>query len=149
MAADPGRLRFFVDETSLGVGKALAIVRTDVVHTGHPLIAGKVPCGAPDPEWMPVVAEMGLAVISRDRGIRAKHAKTLLHASFGLRVFWLAGRRDLTSWEATCRIVRRWDDIEHALDERGPGPWFMAVRGHDLAEMTIPGAGEHRLAPDL
>lgn len=51
-APDLRGLRFFADETSLGIGKALAIVRTDVIHTGHKLIAGSVPLGAKDPDWM-------------------------------------------------------------------------------------------------
>jgi hypothetical protein len=45
MPPDPANLRFFVDESILGVGKALAIARTDVIHTGHPLIP-EVPLGA-------------------------------------------------------------------------------------------------------
>lgn len=77
MPLKPEDLRFFVDETSLGIGKALAIVRTDVVHTGHPWISHRIPLGAKDPDWMPVVAELGLAVISRDRRIKTKHAKMM------------------------------------------------------------------------
>lgn len=83
MPPDPDRLRFFVDETSLGLGKVLAIARQDVIHTGHRLIP-EVPRGALDDEWMPAVAERGLAVITRDKKIRTKHAKTLLYSKYGV-----------------------------------------------------------------
>ena len=67
-------LRFFVDETSLGLGKALAIARHDVVHPGHPDLPS-VPRGTLDPDWMPIVSAMGLVVISRDKRIRTKPAE--------------------------------------------------------------------------
>ena len=31
-------LRFYVDESALGLGKVLATARTDTIHVGHPLI---------------------------------------------------------------------------------------------------------------
>lgn len=86
MTADPAQLRFFVDETSLGLGKALAISRKDVVHTGHPLIPD-APLGSLDTEWIPAVAARSLAVVSRDRHIRTKPAEIALLRESGLRVF--------------------------------------------------------------
>lgn len=91
MLARAGELRFFVDETSLGLGKALAIARRDVVHTGHPLIP-EVPIGALDTTWIPAVAGRDLAVISRDRHIRTKPGELLLLRQHGLRVFWISGK---------------------------------------------------------
>ncbi len=38
MTADPEQLRFYVDESALGIGKALAAARRDTVHIGHALI---------------------------------------------------------------------------------------------------------------
>ena len=48
VAANPERLRFYVDESTLGLGKALAAAREDVVHAGHPLVP-ECPVGALDP----------------------------------------------------------------------------------------------------
>jgi hypothetical protein len=59
-------LHFFVDETSLGVAHALAKVRGDVVHPGHRRVVPGIPKGALDTEWMPIVAELDLVVISPD-----------------------------------------------------------------------------------
>jgi hypothetical protein len=97
--------RFFVDETSLGLGKALAIARHDVVHPGHPDLPS-VPRGTLDPDWMPIVSAMGLVVISRDKRIRTKPAELAAFRECGLRVFWLAGKRDLSNWESLVLMVR-------------------------------------------
>jgi hypothetical protein len=134
--ADPAHLRFFVDESVLGLGKALAIAREDVIHAGHRLIP-EVPTGTLDPDWMPAVAARGLAVIARDRRIRTKPAELLLLHAQGLRVFWIAGRRDLNNWGYLTRVVRRWDDIERVVADRGYGPWFMEVREQSVVEFML------------
>jgi PIN like domain len=134
--ADPARLRFFADESVLGLGKALTIARRDVIHPGHPLIP-EVPLGALDPVWIPEVAQRGLAVIARDKRIRTKPAERALMREHGLRVFWIAGKRDLATWDYLVRVVRRWDEIEAALASRGAGPWFLAVNEGGLAEIPV------------
>jgi hypothetical protein len=136
MTADPNQLRFFVDETSLGLGKALAIARKDVVHTGHPLVP-EAPLGALDTEWIPAIAQLSLAVISRDRHIRSKPAELALLRDSGLRVFWIAGKRDLGTWNALSRLVRRWEDIEAIVQTRGGGPWFMSVNERSVVEIAL------------
>ena len=136
MPADPQRVRFFVDETSLGLGKALAIARDDVVHTGHPLVP-EIPLGAPDTDWIPAMAARNLAVISRDRHVRTRPGERLLLEQHGLQVFWIAGRHDMRTWETLVLLVRRWDDIEETLATRGPGPWFMAVNQMGLTGIAL------------
>jgi PIN like domain len=134
MAADPAGLRFFVDESLMGIGKALAYARRDVIHTGHRLIP-EAPPGALDTEWMPAVARRNLAVISRDRHIRTRPGELAVLRAHGLRVFHLAGKRDLTNWGYLVRLVRRWMDIEEVLQNRGPGPWFIAVHDSRIVEV--------------
>ncbi|WP_031160521.1 hypothetical protein [Streptosporangium roseum] len=133
---DPQSLRFFVDETSLCVGRALALLRRDVIHTHHRLIP-EVPLGTLDDDWIPKVAARELVVITRDKRIRTKHAKAMLYAQNGLRVFWIAGKRDLSNWDTMCLLTRQWDDIEREIKERGPGPWFMAVNETKLSDVRI------------
>jgi hypothetical protein len=38
VTADRDHLRFYVDESALGLGKALEAARRDTVHAGHKLI---------------------------------------------------------------------------------------------------------------
>lgn len=134
MPADPNRLRFYADENILGLGKALAIARDDVVHPGHALLP-EVPLGSLDPQWMPAIAARGLIVLGRDRHIRTKPAELAALRAHGLRVFWLAGKRDLTTWGYLVRIVLRWDDMESTIISRGVGPWFMAIADNRITEI--------------
>lgn len=136
MPADPSQLRLFVDESALGLGKVLAMARRDVVHTGHPLVP-EVPLGTVDPVWIPAVAARGLAVIARDKRIRTKPGELALLRQHGLRVFWIAGKRDLSTWDALTRLVRRWADIERALENKGAGPWFVAVNEANVREIQV------------
>jgi len=134
--ANPDRLRFFVDESALGVGKALERARDDVVHAGHALLPN-VPLGTPDTAWMPVVAERGLVVLTRDRRVRSRPGELEMFRAVGLRAFWLASKQDLSTWDYLVRFVRHWEEIEALVAERGPGPWFMAVGERDVTEVGL------------
>ena len=81
----------------MGVGKALAYAGNDVVHSGHPLVLG-APTRALDPQWIPSIAAAGVAAISRDRHIRTRTAELEALQQAGLRMFWIADKRDLSSW---------------------------------------------------
>lgn len=48
-------LRWFVDESALGLGKLLARTRDDVIYAGHPDLP-EIPLGTIDVGWMPIVA---------------------------------------------------------------------------------------------
>jgi hypothetical protein len=136
VAATADRLRFYADESILGVAKALQIARDDLVHPGHRLVP-EIPLGTPDPDWMPVVARLDLVVISRDRRIRTKPAELEAFRASGLRAFWIAGKRDLSTWRSLVRLVRRWDDLEETIRTRGPGPWFYAVMDDGVREIRV------------
>lgn len=68
--------RFFVDENDLGLGKALAAQRTDVVFPGHPDLP-EVSRGTLDDAWLEVIGRLGLVVVTRDRRIRYRSAEKL------------------------------------------------------------------------
>jgi hypothetical protein len=136
MPADPASLRLFVDESALGLGKTLEAARRDVIHTGHRLIP-EVPLGALDTEWIPEVATRGLAVISRDKRIRTKPAEVELLRAHNMRVFWIAGKKDLSTWDTLVRVVRRWAEIERALTTKGDGPWFVAINDARLTDLAL------------
>lgn len=136
MAPDPAQLRWFVDESLMGVGKALSWARKDTVHCGHALIPGAPP-GAADTQWMPIVATTGLVVICRDKRIRTKPAEVATLRSYGLRVFYLTGQKDMQSWDFLTVLVRRWDDMAQRVHDRGPGPWFMSVTSTGVRELPV------------
>jgi hypothetical protein len=136
MPADRASLRLFVDESALGLGKTLALARRDVIHTGHKLIP-EVPLGALDTEWIPEVGTRELVVISRDKRIRTKPAEVELLRDHKMRVFWIAGKKDLSTWDTLVRVVRRWDEIERAIATKGGGPWFVAINESRLTDLAI------------
>ena len=110
----------------MGLGLALARLRPDTVHLGHPLIP-EVPRGALDPDWIPAVATRGLIVIGRDKRVRTKPAEKQAIIDSGLRYIWIGGKQDESSWEWMRRLTRHWDEIERLTGELGAGPWFITV----------------------
>lgn len=76
-------------------------------------------------------------MISRDRHIRTKPAEIALLRASHLRLFWIAGKKDIGTWDALSRLVRRWDDLESTLQARGMGPWFMAVNERSVTEISL------------
>jgi len=137
MTADPEQLRFYVDESALGIGKTLAAARRDTVHVGHPLIP-ECPLGAADIEWMPNVAARRLVVIGRDKRIRSRPQELRYLKEAGLRVFEIGGKRDLSTWDWLTRLVRHWDTIEEIVRSRGPGPWLYIVNENAVVELEMP-----------
>lgn len=137
MVAERDELLFYVDESALGLGKALEAARRDTVHAGHRLIP-ECPLGVLDPEWIPAVAARGLVALGRDKRIRTRPAELAQFRDAGLRVLRIGGKRDLPTWEWLVRIVRRWDDIEHLLRERPTGPWIYLVNDRSLVEVPLP-----------
>ena len=136
MAADPDSLRFYVDESALGIGRTLAAARTDTIHFGHPLIP-ECPLGVPDPVWIPAVARRDLVVIGRDKRIRSRPQEIRVLRDAGLRVFRIGGKRDMPTWEWLVRLVRHWDQIESTIRNRGPGPWFYVINEAAVSELDV------------
>lgn len=139
MPATPTSLpdvRFFIDADLLGVGKALARVRKDVVHPGHPRCP-QIRTDTPDSEWLPLVGESGWIAISRNKRIRYNPVENRLLRRHGVRAIFLTGRSEMTSWDRLVLIVRHWDAIEASLDE--PGPWVKALTRNGLGELKMTG----------
>jgi PIN like domain len=86
---------------------------------------------------MPAVATAGLVAIGRDKKIRTKPAEVATLRSSGLRLFYLTGPKDMQSWDYVNVLVRRWDDMEQMVEQRGPGPWFMSVTATGVRELKV------------
>jgi hypothetical protein len=136
VTADRDQVRFYVDESALGLGKTLEAARKDTIHPGHKLIP-ECPVGTLDPDWIPVVSSRELIVIGRDKRIRSKPQELRLLREHSLRVFWIAGKHDLSTWDWLGRVVRQWKAMEEIIEDRGAGPWFYAINEVGIREMTI------------
>jgi hypothetical protein len=131
--------RFFFDENLLPVGKAFDSVRGDVVYPGHPNLRA-VPRGAKDSEWLPVVGKDGvdLIVITQDKRIRTKPGELVLLRDFGVRMFVLAPKRDLTKWDKFELLVKSWSRVERDVGRAGPGPWVIAITEGRNTPVALP-----------
>jgi hypothetical protein len=116
--------RWFFDENSLGVAKALCYVRGDITWPGAP--DGLVPAGAPDTAWLPVVGNSGLVVLTRDKRIRSRTLERRSLLDHGVRAFFLTSGGNLSLFDQLRLWLRAWDDIEN-LVQATPGPWLASV----------------------
>ena len=137
MTADKDQLRFFVDESALGLGKALEAARKDTIHTGHKLIP-EVPIGTADELWIPAVATRDLTVIGRDKRIRTKPAELRVFRDAGLRVFRIGGKTDLSTWDWLGRVVKHWPTMEAILETEPIGPWMYVVNANGVVPVPLP-----------
>lgn len=117
---------YFVDENMLPIGRALDLVRDDVLFPGHQDLP-EVPTGTLDEVWLPVIGAKSLVLITRDNQIRSKPGELAAYTTHKVRAFFLTGKKDLTRWERLELLVRQWDRIEKHVAKNGPGPWAMSL----------------------
>lgn len=129
---------FFVDENDLALGRALADRHAGVVFPGHPELP-EVPRGAPDDEWLRVVGEQRLCVITRDRRIRYRPVEKRQWVVHRVRGFVLTGRRSQSTQDSLEIVERHWSRIVELVAAEPAGPWMYAlthagIRRIDLAD---------------
>lgn len=117
---------FFVDENDLALGRALAERRDGIVFPGHPDLA-EVPRGAPDDEWLRVVGERRLCVITRDRKIRYRPVEKRRWVVHRVRGFVLTGRRSQSTQHSLEIIEKHWSRITGCVRGERVGPWMFAL----------------------
>jgi hypothetical protein len=135
MVAVERLVRFYVDESAMGLGLALAAARKDTIHCGHPLIP-ECPRRSDDIVWIPAVAARGLIVIARDKRLRKKPVEVRALWEHGLRVFCIGGKRDLSTWEWLERVMRHWPRMEALIEQRGAGPWIYMLNEARIDEFV-------------
>jgi len=116
--------RWFFDENSIGVAKALQYVRGDVTWPGAP--GGLVPEGARDSQWLPVVGKAGLVVLTRDKRIRRRPLERQALLASGVRACFQTAGGQLSLFEQLQLWLRHWSEIESLVEEE-PGPWLASV----------------------
>lgn len=116
--------RWFFDENSIGIAQALHHVRGDVTWPGGP--DSPVSAGTPDQDWLPVVGQHGLVVLTRDKKIRSRPLERKALLDHGVRACFQTAGGQLTLFEQLRLWLRWWDDVE-ALVEHEPGPWLAGV----------------------
>lgn len=133
MAAD---IRFYVDEDTVYLGKALAAVRDDIVHPGHTRCP--IARGALDPKWLPVVGEHDWLLISRDKRLRTKPVEKLKLIDAGIRAIVLTGSGNMSRWDQLRLVMRFWDQIEDLTTQSGPFVRSLTARGVSAQPLRDP-----------
>jgi hypothetical protein len=118
---------YFTDENTLGLGKLLRRAgRDDVLYPGHEDLV-EVPLGAPDLDWMPVIARRRLIVVTRDRRIRTRPAELRSYWEHGIRAVWIGAKQDLGPQQQVELFLRHERRLEREITKRGPGPWALVM----------------------
>lgn len=130
--------RFFVDENDLALGKALAGRRVDVVFPGHPGLP-ELPRETLDDDWLAVIGEKGLVVITRDKRIRYRPVEKRRWLEQAVRGFVLTGTTSQSTADSIRVLDAHWVAIEEVLVPRPAGPWMFAVTARGLREIQLGG----------
>ena len=131
---------YFTDENTLGLGKLLRRSgRIDVLYPGHENFP-EVPLGTPDLDWMPVVAERGLIVLTRDKHIRTRPAELRVYREQGIRSVWIGAKQDLGPRDQLALFIRHESRLEREIIKRGAGPWALAMSPSGVRPLNLRGA---------
>lgn len=130
---------YFTDENTLGLGKLLRRGgRDDVFYPGHESLPG-VPLGTPDLDWMPVVAERGLIVVTRDKHIRTRPAELKVYREHGIRSVWIGAKQDLGPRDQLDLFIRLESRLQREIIKRGAGPWALAMSPSGVRPLRLRG----------
>lgn len=128
---------YFTDENTLGLGKLLRRQgREDVVYPGHEDLP-EVQLGATDLEWMPIVAERGLIVLTRDKHIRTRPAELRVYWEHGIRSVWIGAKRDLGPAQQMELFLQHERRLQREIVKLGPGPWALAMGVHGVRPLNL------------
>lgn len=139
-------VRFYVDEDTLHLGKAMAAVRDDIVHPGH--IRCPVPRGALDPQWLPVVGDRDWLLISRDKRLRTNPVEKMKLIDVGIRAVILTSAGNMNRWEQLRLVVRYWDQIEDLTSQPGPFVHSLTAGGVSAQPLRDPRNKAAGASPD-
>ena len=128
---------YFADENALGLGKLLRRSgRDDVVYPGHEDVP-EVPLGTPDLEWMPVVSERRLIVLTRDKRIRTRPAELATYREQGIRAVWIGGKHDLGPYDQMELFLTHEDRLQREAVKLGGGPWALVMTATGVREIRL------------
>lgn len=123
------RAEWYLDEDVLGLAEMLARAKLPVTWPGDD---GRRQWGrdqepspvrereVPDEEWIPVVANAGLAIITRDRRIMDRTVRVNAVLASRARLFAITSSSPLDLWAEVRIVAAQWDEIQRRRVEPGP-----------------------------
>lgn len=130
---------YFTDENALGLGKLLRRRgRDEILYPGHEELP-EVPLGTLDLDWMPVIAERNLVVLTRDKRIRTRPAELRAYRELGIRSVWIGAKQDLGPRDQLDLFLKHEARLQREIIKRGPGPWALAMSPSGLRPLNLKG----------
>ncbi len=144
-------VRFYVDADTLGLAHVLVTIRGDVTYPGDPggkfkrLVRPACPITrtrTPDHEWLPVVAQQGWLVITRDQNLRSKTVEKESILRYGAKVLTIVNARrrkgveppKLDVFRQLRILLTHWENVEGLLELPGPFIYDVSQTGiHKIA----------------
>jgi hypothetical protein len=72
-----------------------------------------------DVDWIPAVSAAGLAILTRDNKILSRRRELDTVLASRAQLFAISGAAPLSTWQQLEVVVRQWDAMEVARQERG------------------------------
>ena len=113
--------------------------RSDVLYPGHDDIP-EVRLSTQDLEWMPVVAQRKLIVITRDGRIRTRPAELRVYWEYGIRSVWIGAKHDLAPRDQLELFPQHEDRLRRAIIKYGAGLWALAMSPSRLRPLRVRGS---------
>ena len=139
----PALTAFYLDADILGLAKLLVQVRNDVTYPGDPGGLNRnrrlrPPCLISTPEthdddWIPVIAELGWIVITKDSAIGTTARLRALVDFHHARLVAIASRSKMRTWDQLVVVAAVWRKIEALQDV--PGPWMYRATRSGLTKV--------------
>lgn len=144
-------VRFYVDADTLGLAHVLVTIRGDVTYPGDPgghfkrLVRPACPVTrtrTPDEEWLPIVAQQGWLVITRDQNLRNKTVEMDSILRHGAKVVTIVNARrskglerpKLDVFRQLQILLTHWENVEELFDLPGPFIYDVSQTGmHKIA----------------
>ncbi|MGH9153022.1 MAG: hypothetical protein ACRD03_11630 [Acidimicrobiales bacterium] len=128
--------RYFVDENDLGLGRALGVRHEGVVYPGHADLPD-VTRGTVDDDWLRVVGDLRLVVITRDRRIRYRPVERAMWVAHRVRGFVLTGTASQSTADSLGLIDRHWMELEQLVASEPHGPWMRSLTKTGLRTIDL------------
>lgn len=140
----PATVRYYFDADVRGLGMVLAQVRPDVTYPGD--VGGELhkrqrpACAIEkvatlDEDWIPVIAQQGLLIITRDAHIQDHRLQIAAVRDNSARMVALAGKAAGNTWAQLLLVTRLWPEIE-ALEGR-QGPFILNANPGGLSPVDL------------
>jgi hypothetical protein len=121
-------VRFYFDADILGLAKVVAGLRSDVTYPGDPGAVihkrNRPPCPITprhlDTEWLPVAANAGWLIVTRDAHIRSHTAEIATVLACKAKLVSLATRESGGTWGQLEVLMTQWRRIEDLAELPGP-----------------------------